>query len=109
MVSGNIFGGSTIRVDNACGNPALPGGVTFSHLADIPMSSSNAPPQARQPTGTLATNDARICFAIYYGGKIWDTFNDACSVNGTSTQASARLQEIDVPTLTLEQDMHIAS
>jgi hypothetical protein len=99
---------SQLRLDNACGNPST-GTVLFNHLSDITMSPAQVPPNARQIGGTIETNDARIQTAVYYAGKIWSGFNDACSVDGMPLQACTRLVKIDVPTTSLDVDTYIAA
>ena len=97
-----------LRVDNACGNPST-GSVLFNHLSDITMSLAQVPPNARQIGGTIETNDARIQTAVYYAGKIWSGFNDACSVDGITLQACTRLVKVDMPTMSLDIDTYIAA
>jgi hypothetical protein len=104
----NPTGSSQLRLDNACGNPAT-GSVIFNHVGDITMSASQVPPNARQIGGTIETNDARIQTAVYSAGKIWTGFNDACSVDGSTFQACARLVKIDMPTMSLDVDTYIAA
>jgi hypothetical protein len=101
------FGSGSVRTYNICGDPTT--GVTFNVLSDIAMSPSAVPPSGREPAGLINTDDGRMQSAVYYAGKIWDGFNDACSVDGSTVQACSRVQKIDVTSLTLDVDTYIAA
>lgn len=100
-----------LRLSSICGNPAS-GGATFNlNIAQIPMGTSLSPISGTQPSAVpIFTGDGRISSAVYYDGKIWDGFNDACIPKGTSSpQACIRLQEIDVNKQTMLFDNYITA
>lgn len=80
--------------------------VALSVLS-LPIQTTHIPPGALQ-TGTttrLDTGDARVEDAVWYQGKIWLAFNDACTPSGdTQSRACIRLDQIDTNANKVLQD-----
>jgi K319-like protein len=76
-------------------------------IVSLPIQTTHIPPDALQPgtTTKLDTGDARVENAVWYQGKMWVGFNDACTPPGDMlTRACIRFDKIDANTNTVLQD-----
>ncbi len=76
--------------------------------SSLPIVTTTAPPDAQQPSGTVATNDDRFLSAVWSGGTLWVSGNDGCVPPGdTSTRSCLRLISVETgaPTLGIDTDL----
>jgi hypothetical protein len=61
---------------------------------DPAITATTIPPSAKQPRGTITTNDDRFLFSVWQNGLLWTGGNDACTPAGdTTTRSCLRLIE----------------
>ncbi|HET7147915.1 MAG TPA: hypothetical protein VFI73_05385 [Candidatus Nitrosopolaris sp.] len=87
--------------------------------SNIPTSTVNyaihtthIPPNAieRGTSNQVDTGDARILDTSWYNGRLWLTFNDACTPSGdVQTRSCARLIQVNTSTNSLSQDFDVGA
>jgi hypothetical protein len=108
VVSNQGFGTAALFV--VTGTPAQ-GTVAYSS-SSFGIGSTSTPPNADQPgaLGSIATNDDRFLGAVWQGGMLWTSANDACTPGGdTATRPCARLVELSTSGAGLLQSFDLAS
>lgn len=86
-------GGGFAGVLEISGTPAANNVVITE--TDIPIPATTVPPKAKQPGGTITTNDDRFLSSIWNNGDLWVSGNDGCVPSGSSTMRSClRLVQI---------------
>lgn len=81
-------------------------------IVNYPIFTTHIPPDALQrgSSNLVDTGDARVLNSPWYKGRLWLTFNDACTPSGdVETRSCARLIEINTPTDTLSQDFDVGA
>lgn len=81
-------------------------------IINYPIHTTHIPPDALQlgTSNQLDTGDARILDAAWYQGKLWLTFNDACTPSGdVQVRSCARLTQINTSTNSLNQDFDVGA
>jgi hypothetical protein len=81
-------------------------------IVNYPIPTTHIPPDGLQRgTSTrVDTNDARILDTAWYQGRLWLTFNDACTPSGdVQTRSCIRLIQINTPTSSISQDFDVGA
>jgi len=92
-------------------NPPSTNNVPTS-IIKYTIHTTHIPPNALQrgTSNQLDTEDARILDAAWYQGKLWLTFNDACTPSGdVQVRSCARLTQINTSTNSLKQDIDVGA
>ncbi len=110
--SSDIIGSTatpTLGVIALSGNPDAT--VTLTET-DLPIATTTAPPDPRQPGGTTndTQNDDRMLSAVWQDNVLWTSLTDACTPGGDSaTRDCMRLDEVNTsgsaPSLTQDFDL----
>lgn len=109
MVSAGSSGSNFLQLFSVSGVPPSPVIVNTLHL---PISMTRAPPNATQlgTTSLIDTGDARVQDAAWYKGKLWVSFNDACTPSGDAQLRSClRLVEVDTSVPLILQDFDVSA
>jgi hypothetical protein len=81
-------------------------------IVNYPIQTTHIPPNAiqRGTSNQVDTGDARILDTSWYNGRLWLTFNDACTPSGdVQTRSCIRLIQINTPTSSLSQDFDVGA
>jgi hypothetical protein len=108
VVSNQGFG--TAALFTITGTPAL--GTVAYGSSSLGIGSTSTPPNADQPgaPGSIATNDDRFLGAVWQGGALWTSANDACTPSGdTATRPCARLVQLSTSGAGVLQSFDLAS
>ena len=93
-----------------------PAAVAVKDVADIPISSLQAPPDAQQPASSsgrqdpVPTNDDRILDSVWENGRLWFSANTGCTPTGDSfLHACGRISEVSTTTKTLTWESNVGA
>jgi hypothetical protein len=81
-------------------------------IVNYPIPTTHIPPDGLQRGTSIRvdTNDARILDAAWYQGRLWLTFNDACTPSGdVQARSCIRLIQINTPTSSISQDFDVGA
>lgn len=92
-------------------NPPSSNNVPTS-IVNYPIHTTHIPPDALQrgTSNKLDTGDARVLDTAWFQGKLWLTFDDACTPSGdVQVRSCARLTQINTSTHSLNQDFDVGA